>query len=57
MKIKRRYDCSEPQHCLARDCNEEYNGLNNFWFNIGKDFRLETWLCNDCAKKIKKLIK
>ena len=47
---------AEPVHCMRNGCMEELNGTNCFCLNLEKDFIMEIWLCDECAKKFKKLV-
>ena len=50
-EIERVYDAEEPQVCARfNKCGELHNGLNKYFVDLGDEFELEMWLCNDCAK-------
>ena len=53
-KLIKLYDNSEPQPCEKQGCQEELNGLNYFYLEVGTKFKLGIWLCGKCSKEFER---
>lgn len=56
-QLKESYETEEPVPCMGNGCNEMLNGLNHFWIDVGSGVQLDTWLCDECAKKFKRALR
>jgi len=55
VSIEKQYETEEPMSCERIGCEEDLNGLNHYYLDLGAGYVFDLWLCDRCSKKFKKL--